>query len=134
MQYSESLQRARILRKKATPAEKYLWQAIKNRKFINLKFRRQYWIDNYIADFTCLEYKLIIELDGNYHKEQQEYDIERTDVLSSFNFKVLRFWNWQVLNNLPIVLQEIAENIKYLSNGERPLRQFIGGEGADEHK
>ena len=102
---------AKILRKKSTPAERVLWQAIRNRQFNGLKFRRQYWINNYIADFVCLKYNLIIELDGNIHKQQQEYDAIRTDILSILNFKVLRFWNYEVLNDLEKVLQKIVENI-----------------------
>ena len=78
---------------------------------MGIKFRRQYWIDRYIADFACLEHKLIIELDGDTHINQREYDISRTDVLSVLNFKVVRFWNWEVLNNLPKVLANIVKNI-----------------------
>ena len=82
---------------------------------MNIKFRRQYWIGNYIADFVCLEHKLIIELDGNFHLEQQEYDDIRTYILSVLNFKVLKFWNWEVLNDLYNVLENIAKNIEYIS-------------------
>ena len=95
----------------STIAEQVLWQCLRNRKFMGMKFRRQYWIDRYIADFACLERKLIIELDGDTHINQREYDISRTDVLSVLNFKVVRFWNWEVLNNLPKVLENIAKNI-----------------------
>ena len=115
MRQAKLLQCAKILRKKATKAENILWQAIRNRKFMNIKFRRQYWIGNYIADFVCLEHKLIIELDGNFHLEQQEYDNIRTYILSVLNFKVLRFWNWEVLNDLDNVLENIAKNIEYVS-------------------
>jgi len=110
-QKTKLLRCAKILRKKSTPAEKVLWQAIRNRQLKGLKFRRQYWVNNYIADFVCLEYKLIIELDGNIHIKQHEHDVFRTDILSILNFKVLRFWNYEVLNNLEKVLQKIAENI-----------------------
>ena len=111
MQKAKLLQCAKILRKNATKAEKILWQAIRNRKFMNIKFRRQYWIGNYIADFVCLEHKLIVELDGKFHLKQQEYDAIRTYILSVLKFKVLRFWNYEVLNNLPGVLENIAKNI-----------------------
>ena len=80
MQKTKLLQCVKILRKKSTPAEKVLWQAIRNRPLKGLKFRRQYWVNNYIADFVCLEYKLIIELDGNIHIKQHEHDVFRTDV------------------------------------------------------
>ena len=110
MQKTKLLRCAKILRKKSTPAEKVLWQAIRNRQLKGLKFRRQYWVNNYIADFVCLEYKLIIELDGNIHIKRHEYNVFRTDILSILNFKVLRFWNYEVLNNLEKVLQKTAEN------------------------
>ena len=102
---------AKILRKKSTRAEKVFWQAIRNRQFKGLKFRRQYWINRYIADFACLENKLIIELDGDIHIKQQEYDSIRTDILSILDFKVLRFWNYEVLTNLEKILQKIAESM-----------------------
>ena len=112
MQKSKLLHCAKILRKKATKAENILWQAIRNRNFMNIKFRRQYWIGNYITDFACLEYKLIIELDGNFHLEQQEYDAIRSYTLSVVHFKVLRFWNWEILNDLTNVLENIAKSIE----------------------
>ena len=113
MQKYKLLELARILRKKSTIAENILWRAIKNRKFMDLKFRRQYWINNYIVDFICMEYNLIIELDGNFHagQDQKVSDALRTDVLIALNFKVIRFWNWEILNDLPKVLQDIAKNI-----------------------
>ncbi len=111
MQKHKLLECAKILRKTSTIAEQVLWQCLRNRKFMGVKIRRQYWIDRYIADFACLERKLIIELDGDSHINQREHDISRTDVLSVLNFKVVRFWNWEVLNNLPKVLENIAKNI-----------------------
>ena len=89
-----------------------MWQAIRNRQFKGLKFLRQYWVNRYIADFVCLEYKLTIELDGNIYIKQREYDAMRTDILSILDFKVIRFWNYEVLTNLEKVLQKIAESMK----------------------
>ncbi|MEI6587501.1 MAG: endonuclease domain-containing protein [Candidatus Moraniibacteriota bacterium] len=63
---------------------------MKNRKFKNLKFRRQYQLGKYIVDFVCLDKKLIIELDGWQHSEQEGYDAERTRYLEKFGFKVAR--------------------------------------------
>ena len=122
MQKYKLLQRAKILRKKATTAENILWEAIRNRKFLGLKFRRQYSIDNYIADFVCLKYKLIIELDGYHHnkKDQQKYDTIRTNILTILGFTVLRFWYHEVLINLQEVLQKIE---KYIDKSALPLQE-----------
>src|SRR4029079_12060922 len=78
-------------RKQSTPAEEKLWDLIRNKK-LGVKFRRQHPIDNYIADFVCLEKRLIVELDGEQHKELQPYDIERTSILRELGYEVLRFW------------------------------------------
>ena len=73
----------------------------------DLRFRRQHAIVHYIVDFCCLKPKLIIEVDGGHHQEQKEYDDERTAFLVSKGFRVLRFWNHEVLNELDTVLHEI---------------------------
>jgi len=70
-------------------------------------FRNQHAIGNYIVDFCALRKKLIIELDGSQHLEQEEYDAERTEFLKSKGYKVLRFWNNDVMNNIDTVLREI---------------------------
>ena len=88
------LKRARELRKNFTDAEDYLWQFLRNRLLNGYKFRRQHVIENfYIVDFICEKRKLIIELDGDQHTENQEYDEKRTRLLSNKGYKVLRFWN-----------------------------------------
>lgn len=90
---------ARSLRKKPTEAENKFWQVLRNNS-TGFKFRRQFAIDSkYIADFVCLEKRLIIEIDGGQHNENQK-DIERTLYLESENFRVIRFWNNEVLQNL----------------------------------
>jgi very-short-patch-repair endonuclease len=78
------------LRTNQTDAEKRLWQALRNRQLAGFKFRRQFPLPPYIADFVCLECRLIVEVDGGQHVEQQEYDDERTRVLLSQGFRVLR--------------------------------------------
>ena len=97
------------LRKKATPAEAYLWTYLQNRKLEDKKFRRQHSIGNYIVDFYCAKERLAIELDGNGHMDvsQQLYDEERDLFISYYNIKVLRFENKQVFDNLDFVLDEI---------------------------
>ena len=109
----KTISRARNLRKNSTPQEIILWSRLKNRNFKNLKFRRQYSIGKYIVDFICLEKKLIIELDGWQHKEenQERYDQERTKFFEKLGFKVLRFWNNEVNDNLAGVFLKVDEEL-----------------------
>ena len=99
--------RAKNLRKLQTNAEKKLWVAIRNRQIMGYKFRRQYLLEGYIVDFICLEYRLIIEADGFQHQLRQEYDQIRTNIFSAAGYRVLRFWNNDILENLKCVLQKI---------------------------
>ncbi len=98
---------AKHLRTHQTDAENELWQKLRNRKVLGLKFRRQYVIDPYIVDFVCIEQKLIIELDGGQHISQQVYDNRRSEYLNSLGFKVLRFWDHDVLLEIESVLDSI---------------------------
>jgi very-short-patch-repair endonuclease len=91
------------LRKESTPAERKLWAVIRNDQ-LGVNFRRQHAVGNYIPDFVCVQKKLIIELDGSQHLEQQEYDQERTNFLESLGYKVIRFWNNDVTNNIDGVI------------------------------
>jgi len=105
--------KSRILRKKSTPQEIILWSRLRNRRLRNYKFRRQFPIGRYVADFVCLENKLIIELDGWQHKEenQERYDQERSRILKSLDYKILRFWNNEINKNLDGVILEIEKNL-----------------------
>jgi len=94
------------LRKKSTPAERKLWSRIRNGQ-LGVTFRRQHAVDIYIPDFCSPKAKLIIELDGSQHLEQEEYDEERTKYLESLGYKVIRFWNNDVLNNIEGVVLAI---------------------------
>jgi very-short-patch-repair endonuclease len=94
------------LRKESTPAERKLWAVIRNDQ-LGVNFRRQHAVGNYIPDFVCIEKKLIIELDGSQHLEQEEYDNERTKYLESLGYKVIRFWNNDVTNNIDGVILAI---------------------------
>lgn len=104
-----TLERSRSLRKNSTPQEIIFWSRIKNRNFKNLKFRRQYQIGKYIVDFICLDKKLIIELDGWQHGEQENYDLERTKYLKKLGFQVIRVWNGEINSNLDGVFLKLEE-------------------------
>jgi very-short-patch-repair endonuclease len=93
------------MRKEPTQAERILWDVLRNRKFHGLKFRRQVPVDRYIADFLCLEKKVIIELDGPLHDE--EHDRQRDKVLESAGFIVLRFKNEDFINNFGTVMERL---------------------------
>lgn len=99
----------RELRKNQTETEKIVWDKLRDRRFLNLKFRRQYGIGNYIADFYCSSLKLVIELDGGQHftEEGLEYDKIREEFMKSLGIKTLRFNNNEVLNNIEEVLIKI---------------------------
>ena len=96
---------ARDLRKNQTDTEQILWFQLRNRRLLNYKFRRQFPIEPYIVDFICLELKLIIELDGSQHSNQIDKDTERTLFLNQRGFKVVRFWNNDLYNNLEGILE-----------------------------
>jgi very-short-patch-repair endonuclease len=95
------------LRKELTAAEHKLWSLIRNDQ-LGVNFRRQHAIGKYIPDFVCIEKKLIIEVDGSQHLEQQEYDNERMKYLESEGYKVIRFWNNEVTNNIDSVILAIV--------------------------
>ena len=99
--------RAIKLRKDLTPAESKLWVRIRNDQ-LGVTFRRQHAIGNYIPDFVCIKKKLIIELDGSQHLEQEEYDPERTEYLEEQGYKVIRFWNHEVLKDIEGVILAIV--------------------------
>ena len=102
------------LRKNLTSAEAFLWKQLQQRKLEGRKFRRQHSIENYITDFYCPEERLIIELDGQVHCNSiaQEKDENRTKILENLGFRVIRFENKMVFDNLQSVLQEIKDNFK----------------------
>ncbi len=103
-------------RQNQTEAEETLWQAVRNRNIDGYKFRRQHPIAGFIPDFVCLEKKLIIEIDGGYHNEteQKQYDEGRAEWLKEHQYKLLRFTNEQVINNLQIVVKNISDTLSKL--------------------
>ena len=119
--------RARSLRKDATDAESLLWFHLRDRRLGNHKFRRQRPIGPYFADFACLEAKLIVELDGGQHVEAVDYDETRTGFMVAQGFRVLRFWNNEVLAQTSAVLERILQALQEDPH-PNPLPQ--AGEGA----
>lgn len=103
-------EKAKALRKASTAAEDLLWQQLRNRRLAGYKFRRQFPIEHYIVDFVCPSEKLVIELDGEYHTdpEQQANDQLRTLFLQVAGYHVLRFWNDDIIQDMPNTLATIS--------------------------
>ncbi len=103
----------RQLRRALTPAEATLWKALQGSKLAGKKFRRQHSVGNYVVDFYCPECKLAVELDGQKHFNSMasEYDLGRTEFLSRYNIRVLRFENRAVFENPQGVLEAIKRHL-----------------------
>jgi very-short-patch-repair endonuclease len=106
---------ARALRKNPTDAERHLWRRIRRKQLNSFKFRRQYPIGTYIVDFICLKARLIIELGGGQHMIQAAYDRKRDLWLENQGFRVIRFWNNEVLEHTDGVLQRIMNALNEAS-------------------
>ncbi|MBN1378506.1 MAG: endonuclease domain-containing protein [Gammaproteobacteria bacterium] len=102
---------AKQLRRQATDTEQLLWRHLRARRLDGFKFRRQVVIEPYIVDFACLEAKLIIEADGGQHGEQQDRDYARTEYLRARGYRVLRFWNHEILTETQAVLEQIHNEL-----------------------
>ena len=108
--YTERLRdRSRQLRRNQTDAEKALWRLLRGHSLAGFKFRRQHPVGGYIADFACLERKLIIELDGGQHAEQTAYDQMREAKLQALGFRTIRIWNNQLLQEKEATATVILE-------------------------
>lgn len=105
---TEMQRRARVLRSRMTDAERKLWFALRGRRFANFKFRRQVPLGRYIADFVCFEARLVIEADGGQHAGSMHDKLRDRWVIAN-GFRMLRFWNNDVLSNLEGVSILIAE-------------------------
>ncbi len=123
---SEAIQaRARDFRKQMTPAEKALWQQLRGRKLGGYKFRRQHPVGPFIADFYCAQSRLIVELDGDVHRDRKDRDNARDALLESWGYHVIRFWNSEVEARIEKVLERILvacheyERQKDVQAGER---------------
>ncbi len=104
--------KAKTLSRNLTPVEEKLWTHLRAHRAGDVHFRKQHAIGHYIVDFCAPRKKLIIELDGSQHLEQQEYDKERTAFLESKGYRVLRFWNNAVTNDIESVLGVIWDALK----------------------
>lgn len=120
LMYNILKQNARKLRNHPTEAEAYLWNFLKGSS-LKYRFRQQHIIKNYVVDFVCLKCRLIIEIDGGYHNNENQIalDRQRTDELNSLGFEVLRFTNEEVLQDVDTVLSKIKESIiKQIEDGK----------------
>lgn len=104
------------MRHTATDAEQLMWQILRGKRFMNLKFRRQHVIKPYIVDFYCHEIGLVIELDGSQHGTDDaiEYDAARTKFLEALGLTVIRYWNHDVLDRTDTVLEDLWQKYSAL--------------------
>jgi very-short-patch-repair endonuclease len=109
-------ERARQLRKDCGPAEITLWAYLRGLRQDGLRFRRQHAIGPYITDFCAPRQKLIIEVDGSQHLDQQEYDAARTLFLESQGYQLIRFWNSDVMNKIDEVMGVILQALEKAKN------------------
>ncbi|MEI7668817.1 MAG: class I tRNA ligase family protein, partial [Pseudomonadota bacterium] len=118
----------RKLRNQSTDAEQYMWSVLRNSQLDGFKFRRQHPIPPYIVDFFCHEANIIIELDGGQHNEENNIknDLKRTEFLENLGYKVLRFWNNDVLKNMEGVFQVISDTLTQPSPRGRGLSELVG--------
>jgi len=120
--------RARSLRRTQTAAELRLWLHLRDRRLEGLKFRRQVPIEGYYADFVCKNAMVIVELDGGQHAElRAAHDEQRAEVLAGLGYRVIRFWNHDLFENIGEVLRQIVEACQ-IDPHPNPLPQ--AGEGA----
>lgn len=133
--YEQLKEKAESMRQTPTKAESVMWQMLRGKQ-LDSKFRRQHIIDEYIVDFVCLEKQLIVEIDGGYHKnsEQQELDIQRTNFLQSKGFCVLRFTNDEVIGDAEGTIGIVNNALSHLSTleggagGGLILNWFVSGD------
>ena len=120
---------AKILRQNATDAERRLWARLRSRQLDGYKFRRQVPLGPYVADFVCLSERLVVEVDGGQHSRRRNADAARTVWLEGSGFRVLRFWNNDVLGNLEGVLETIRRNLPPTPSLPRKGGSDPAGEG-----
>lgn len=123
---TEALARVRTMRWEPTEAEALLWRHLRDRRLAGAKFKQQMWIGAYIADFACIDARLIVEADGGQHGEQIGYDIARDTALAAAGWRVMRFWNADIAANVTGILDAIREALhapspSHAAHGPLPL-------------
>jgi very-short-patch-repair endonuclease len=122
-------ERAKVMRENMTQAEKVVWELLKEKKMVGLRFKAQHPIDIFIADFYCHALKLVIEIDGEIHKskDQKEYDIGREAESANWGIKVIRFTNEEVKKTLNMLIKKSNMNVKCSDQSFKvPFRGFRG--------
>lgn len=122
---------ARQLRTNSTDAEKRLWSRLRRKQIDQHRFRRQVPLGPYVADFVCFDVRLVVEVDGGQHSENAHADSTRTAWLESQGFRVIRFWNNDVLANLDGVVQSIRSALASPPAPLPTLPRKGGGEGRE---
>ena len=109
----ETVELAKELRKNMTAAEEFLWEKLRNRQFLGLKFRRQHPVEIFVVDFICIEKYLVVEVDGEIHQnpEQKEWDENRAAEIEKFGLTILRFTNEEVIFQTDMVMGKIKEYV-----------------------
>ena len=123
-----ALARAKRMRSEPTEAERALWQLLRAKRFVGHKFKRQVPIDRYIVDFVCFSNRLIIEADGSQHAENQ-YDAERDAYLAAQGFRIIRFWNNDILTKTEGVSEAIWAALQDEASTPLPNPSPARGEG-----
>ena len=108
--------RARALRRRMTDAEMLLWSRLRASQLEGRSFTKQFPIGQAVADFACRSAKLVIELDGGQHDAEREADAARTQLIEAHGYRVIRYWNSEVMENLDGVLEDIREQLRIASN------------------
>ncbi len=121
---------ARKLRRSSTDVERKLWHRIRDKQVEGFRFRRQRPVGRFIVDFICLDARLIVELNGGQHAENVAHDKKRTAFLESLGYRVLRFWNSEVIENIEGVLERLREAL-LLTRLDPTLTLPLAGEGTD---
>jgi len=112
---------AKELRKDQTKAEEIVWKEIRNRKFLGLRFKRQFIIEGFIVDFYCDEFALAIEIDGKIHEKQKEYDAWRQKIIESNSVSFIRVKNEEVFQDIGILFDKIKDFVKSNPPRERSM-------------
>jgi very-short-patch-repair endonuclease len=106
------MEAARLLRENMTSSENLMWERLKGKKICGLRFRRQHPIDIFIADFYCHEARLVVEIDGEVHNQQKDYDIGRTAEMEKYDLLVIRFSNNEIITEIEEVVGKIEVTVR----------------------